>query len=59
MRELTLSDQLDKAIEIIGTVHYLKGITGFLRGFSAKYDVIKNDKKVKRDRTKKTATRVS
>ena len=47
MKPLTLSQQMSMAIEILATVNYLEGITEFLRVFDKKWDIIKNNTKVK------------
>jgi len=48
---MTLSQQLDKAYLIIANKKGLEEAAEFLKGFLIKYDVIKNDKKVKRGNT--------
>lgn len=53
----TLSKQLDK-LYLLAEQHKLGEAAEFLKGFIIKWDVIKNNTKVKRDGTKKTTKRI-
>jgi hypothetical protein len=48
---LTLSQQLDKVYLLIAQKKGLEEAAEFLKGFIIKYDVIKNNNKVKRGNT--------